>query len=81
MFNLYDKPIEIILQIKMKEFNEENVDESPINNLKAELLPQFIQKHRLFQCPKPNCNQQFLWDVDSLKLHISIIHKNYKFYL
>ncbi|VVC45886.1 Zinc finger C2H2-type,Zinc finger, RING/FYVE/PHD-type [Cinara cedri] len=66
---------------RVEEWNKKIVVKSPINNLRDELFPQFIPQNIRFQCPKENCNQQFLWNVDSLKTHISIIHKDYKFYL
>ncbi|VVC35861.1 Zinc finger C2H2-type,Zinc finger, RING/FYVE/PHD-type [Cinara cedri] len=66
---------------KIDELNLKIVELFPINDLNTELFPKLIPKNKRFQCSEGTCNQQFFLDVDLLKTHMSIIHKDYQFYL
>lgn len=54
MFNLCNVHVEIILQTKVEESNENIENVSSKNNPKSELFPQFIPKNKRFRCPNRN---------------------------
>lgn len=67
--------------MKIDELNMKIVEVPFTNDLDIELFPPFIPKIKRFQCSEGTCNQQFFSDDDLLKTHISIIHKDFQFYL
>lgn len=67
--------------MKIDLLNMKIVEVFSTDDLDIELYPPFIPKIKRFQCSEGTCNQQFFSDEDLLKTHMSIIHKDFQFYL